>query len=415
MKLKSGVHLNIQNCNQFKTVLIIIRFEAEIKKEILAKRALLSALFEKNNAQYPNNQQFEQQLDFLYGASFSTTIDKKGNTHCLSLNLKIINEKFVNDKQLIKEGINLLKTIIFQPNATNNAFDEATFQLEKKNLIQYAKSISDDNRYYAQNQLKAIFFNNADYALPTYSSIPLIEKETAQSVFTYYQKMLEEDRIEIFVNGAVNEAELIEQFEAFPFAKRDTKDSIFFIDEGVQSTIREKTEQKKANQSILNIGYYVPADISKKEYFPLQVFNGLFGGFSHSKLFTNIREESSLAYDISSSVDVLRHLLIVETGIQKENKMQVIKLINQQLNDLKKGKFSKKELEQTILMLENIYQQGSDSQKVMLERMYLSRKIPEILSKNEWLNALRQVKKEDVTQIAESLKLQVIYFMEGIE
>ncbi len=29
---------------------------------------------------------------------------------------------------------------------------------------------------------------------------------------------------------------------------------------------------------------------------PLQLFNGIFGGFPHSKLFINVREKASLAY-----------------------------------------------------------------------------------------------------------------------
>ena len=34
------------------------------------------------------------------------------------------------------------------------------------------------------------------------------------------------------------------------------------------------------------------------------VMNGLLGGFAHSKLFTNVRENAGLAYTISSQLDL---------------------------------------------------------------------------------------------------------------
>ena len=36
---------------------------------------------------------------------------------------------------------------------------------------------------------------------------------------------------------------------------------------------------------------------------PMIVMNGLLGGFAHSKLFTNVRENAGLAYTISSQID----------------------------------------------------------------------------------------------------------------
>ncbi len=49
--------------------------------------------------------------------------------------------------------------------------------------------------------------------------------------------------------------------------------------------------------------------------FALQVFNGIFGGFPHSKLFMNVREKEHLAYYASSSIDTFRGFMTVQTGI----------------------------------------------------------------------------------------------------
>ena len=226
--------------------------------------------------------------------------------------------------------------------------------------------------------------------------------------------MLKNDQIEILVCGEVNSAKIIAAFSEFPFEKGSRLQTFALVDEGKQNIVREKFEPKKAAQSILNLGYYVPINIIDQEYFALQTFNGLFGGFAHSKLFQNIREKKSLAYYADSSIDILQHFLFVEAGIEGSNRNLVLKLINQQLKEIQLGHFSEQELQQTTLLLKNIFQQGLDSQRVLIERSYLSLKLPYLLPENQWLAAFEKVNREDVIRIARQIELQAVYFLEGI-
>ena len=49
--------------------------------------------------------------------------------------------------------------------------------------------------------------------------------------------------------------------------------------------------KQELKQSKLHIGYRTFITYKDEDYFALQLFNGLFGGFSHSKLFVNVREK----------------------------------------------------------------------------------------------------------------------------
>ena len=53
--------------------------------------------------------------------------------------------------------------------------------------------------------------------------------------------------------------------------------------------------------------------------------NGLLGGFAHSKLFTNVRENAGLAYTISSQLDLFSGFLRMYAGIDRENRNQARK------------------------------------------------------------------------------------------
>lgn len=63
-------------------------------------------------------------------------------------------------------------------------------------------------------------------------------------------------------------------------------------DEKVQP--KEVIDEEDVKQGKLNIGYRTSITYTDQDYPALQVFNGLFGGFSHSKLFINVREKPVL-------------------------------------------------------------------------------------------------------------------------
>ncbi len=79
-----------------------------------------------------------------------------------------------------------------------------------------------------------------------------------------------------------------------------------------------------SSQGKLNIGFRTNIIYGDTDYFAFQVFNGLFGGFPHSKLFINVREKASLAYYASSCLESHKGLMIVITGIETKNYEQSI-------------------------------------------------------------------------------------------
>ena len=62
--------------------------------------------------------------------------------------------------------------------------------------------------------------------------------------------------------------------------------------------VREKQDMK---QGKLHLGFSTPITFQHPDYPKMQMTNGVFGGFAHSKLFMNVREKESMAYYASSS------------------------------------------------------------------------------------------------------------------
>lgn len=86
--------------------------------------------------------------------------------------------------------------------------------------------------------------------------------------------------------------------------------------------MKERQVREPIVQAKLNLAYQTNVYYDEPERFALMVFNGLFGGFPHSKLFMNVREKESLAYYASSSVDTFRGFMSVQTGIDERTEIK---------------------------------------------------------------------------------------------
>ncbi len=62
------------------------------------------------------------------------------------------------------------------------------------------------------------------------------------------------------------------------------------------------------------------------------MYNGVLGGYPHSKLFTNVREKASLAYYASSRFDGHKGILTIQSGIEMANYEKAVDIIRKQLD-----------------------------------------------------------------------------------
>lgn len=419
MQLKKGVNLNIIKETKFKTVSIVVRFRTELKKTTVAKRMLISNLWETSNSVLKTNRDLDLKLSDMYGASYSTTVSKKGREHFLNLNLSIVDPKLLNEDNLLKEAIDFLKNVIFNPLLTiergETSFEKESFKREKKNLIKYLEATVEDRAYYAGQQLNKLYFTDENMQVAGTANAELIRKETAKTTYDYYQQMLNEDAIDIFVLGNLEgkAIDLIEKsFLDFDFIDRQDK-SNYFYQQDIKE-IQEITDEKDARQSIIQMAYNLPIQYGDDLYLALQVYNGLLGGFPHSKLFMNVREKESLAYYTTSSFDSFSGILRIRAGIEAEDKDKTQALIIEQVESMKNGEFSEQEIEQTKKMLATSYHLAQDSARNLIEQSFTRAQFPDkYMEKDEWLQALENVKPKDIISVAKLIKLQVVYFLKG--
>ena len=414
-QLAEGVNLHVLPTKQYKTIRIFIRFTARLQQEVITKRSLLSSMLETNSLNYPDQTKLSAKLAELYGASFGLSVRKKGNLHWLNVGISFVNGEYVNDPNLFSQAVDFLKEVLFYPNIKNQQFDQLTFDLEKNNLRLYLESLKEDKQTFASYALQELYFENSpEQKIPSLGVVEEMDKITARSLAAYYQEMMANDQIDIFVVGDVDPDKAAEAVGQLPFEPRETAHPELFYTQPQVNIVKERQVREPIVQAKLNLAYQTNVYYDEPERFALMVFNGLFGGFPHSKLFMNVREKESLAYYASSSVDTFRGFMSVQTGIDEKNRNQVLRLIHEQLESLRNGEITDLELAQTKAMLRNQYLLSLDSPQAAIEASFLDSWLPETkLSDEEWLKRMESVTIKEIQQVAEQIELQAIFFLAG--
>jgi len=408
--LQSGVNLTFIPTEKFKTTRLFFRFSTKHCKKDAAKRALLANLLETNSLNYPTQTKISEKLADLYGASFGLNVAKKGNIHQVNLMLNLVNGKYINEPNIFEEGVQFIKEVLFHPNIKEGAFDQDTFQREKENMIDYLDSLKEDKQTLAALCLQELYFEDVDQKTPSFGSKEDVKALNAYDLVQTYEEMISQDQIDIFVVGNIDKKETKRVIASLPFGPRSSFDSELFYRQKLKPEVQTKTLYEPVIQTKLNLAYQTSIYYDDPQRFSLLVFNGLFGGFPHSKLFINVREKASLAYYASSAFDSFRGLVTVQTGIDSKDRTQVISLVEKQLESLEKGDFTENELQQTKVMLKNQFLLSLDSSRGLIETAYLKQWFSNLVQdEKEFEKKIMSVTREDVKKVANDLQLQAIF------
>jgi len=413
-----GFRTHLLPTDKYKTNTLVLKMKAPLAKETVTLRALLPYVWQSGTKTYPSMKALRTHLDELYGATLNVDLTKKGEYHIITVRLDVANEKFLKEQpSLLRQAVQLLSEIVLSPALENGRFVSQIVEQEKRALKQRIQSVYDDKMRYANLRLVEEMCENEPYALHVHGRLEDVDAITPESLFSYYEKALQEDEIDLYIIGDMEETSTLEMVQSyFQFPSRSTQEAKQASTPPKAITnVREVVEKQDIKQGKLNIGYRTHITYEDDDYYALQQFNGIFGGFSHSKLFINVREKASLAYYAASRLESHKGLLMVMAGIEPANYEKAMQIIHEQMKAMKQGDFTDEEMEQTKAVIRNQLLETLDTPRGLVEVLYhnvvSSRKRPI----EEWLAKTDEVSREDVIRVAEKIELDTIYFLTGME
>ncbi|MEN0659463.1 EF-P 5-aminopentanol modification-associated protein YfmF [Caldifermentibacillus hisashii] len=411
-----GVKLHLVKTDKYKTNTIVFKMKAPIEKEYATTRALLPYVLQSGTNTYPSFTELRTYLENLYGATLSVDLQKKGEYHIISITMEVANEKFLKQSEpLLDKALTLLADVLFNPRSANDSFDEQIVAKEKRTLKQRIQAVNDDKMRYANLRLIQEMCKDEPYAIPVNGILEDVDQITAQSLYNYYQDSLSSDELDLYIVGDFTEEEVIQSCQAkFQLKSRTSKK---VEQTNIRKRVKENViiEKQDVAQGKLNMGLRTDTRYGEDDYFALQVFNGLFGGFPHSKLFINVREKASLAYYAASRLESHKGLMLVMTGIETKNYEKAVTIIKEQLQAMKNGDFTEADIEQTKAVIQNQMLETLDTSRGLVEVLYHNVISGTNVSEEVWKEKIAKVTKENIIQVGEKIQLDTIYFLSGLE
>ncbi|TWT28211.1 EF-P 5-aminopentanol modification-associated protein YfmF [Planomicrobium sp. CPCC 101110] len=415
INVAKGVNVHVNQTTQFKTINFSIRFKDKLTKEKASARSVLANVLQHSNEVYPSHTALRMVLDDLYGTSLYMDSTKRGNEHIVTLNVETVNDEYLSESGVLEKVMNLMYIVLFKPNFEAGLFKQSIFEREKSAIKERIESVFDEKTRYAQQRMLEHALPDHPASISPNGTIDDVESVTNELLVAEYRTMIEENEIEIYAVGDIQPetvASYIREFFHFGDREKPIAAPPLELKKPEEPHVREFEVMK---QGKLHLAFYTPVTFKDEKFPIMQLMNGVLGGYAHSKLFVNIREKESMAYYVSSSYASQFGLLFVLAGIDANLEEKAVKLILEQLEEVKKGNITDTELDQTKALLTNQLKEALDSARGQIEIYDQYMELSDSFEPEDLIKRWKNVTKEDIAAVAQDISLEMTYFLSGKE
>ena len=418
-EIKKGIKLHLIKTEKFKTNLVAVFLTTPITRENVTQNALISTVLRRGSKNMPTSLQISQELEEMYGASFDNGIDKTGDNHVLKFYLESVNDNFLPNEQenILKSSIDKLLEIILNPVTENGVFKEEYVKQEKENIKRIIEGKTDNKARYAIDRCIEEMYKDEPYGLYKFGYIEDLKDITPQNLYEQYMQLIQNCKIDIFVSGNIenNVEEIINNNENITkLGDREPKYLINELEKKEKAEEKEIIEEQDVVQGKIVIGLDLTLKNDDQKYDAL-VYNSILGGTANSKMFQEVREKASLAYTAGSSYVRYKSNIFIKCGIEIKNYEKAMEIIRKQVEDMKKGKFTDEEIENAKKSIISTIKSIDDEQDTQITYYFGQEITGNRITEDEYIDKIKNVKKENIVKIANSLTVNTIYFLRNYE
>lgn len=418
IKLKEGINLHIINTNKFKTNLLAVFLTTPLNREDVTKNALVPMVLRRGSSKLKNLEEISNKLDEMYGADFNCGVDKTGDNHVLKFYMESINNNFLPEQEnILEESMKVLLDIVFNPLIEENSFKKEYVESEKENLKQIILGKIDNKSKYAYERCIEEMYIDKPYGLYKYGYVEELEKINAKNLYEHYKKMISECKIDIFISGEIDEGSKQIAMENENIKNINERKPIYNKKSKKADNIEQERvieEKMEVSQGKLVLGLEVGKNDKDSKYSAL-IYNAILGGTPTSKMFQNVREKEHLAYVAGSNYVRHKNNVFIRCGIEIDDYKKALDLIKIQIEDMKKGDFTEEDIKNakaSIIATIKSIPEEQDSEMTYHFGQEISEHKMEYA---EYEENVQKVQKQDVIDIANSIRINTIYFLTTIE
>lgn len=334
-KLSNGLKVLLapMKNTQAVTVLALLPLGSRFEKESEAGSAhFIEHMLFKGTKKRANNLILSQELDVL-GAEYNAFTAQE-YTGCY---IKLLKENLEN-------SLDILADIFF-----NSLFEDKEIDKEKGVILEEIKMYEDNPSFYIHDLFYEAFFGQHPLGRNIAGRALSVSQITQKKLLSYKNDLYQPNNLWLILAGPISskDIDLVEKY--FNQVGRGSKREINkFIIKSHQPQIKiakRKVEQVQLSLGFSSLSYFAP----EQEKDALSILSIILGGSMSSRLFQKVRVERGLAYAIGCNSNFFNEtgVFYINAGVDPRKVSEVLEVIIEEINRIKKEGVSQSELKQT--------------------------------------------------------------------
>jgi len=365
---------------------------------------------------YPTPVLLNSRLEYLYGTVLDGVVTRFGESSLIQLEMTCIDNRYSLGGEDVGEAcLELMLDALFNPDAADCRLDGEKFELQRRLALESIESEINNKRRFAFNRMIEIMCEDEVFGISREETLEDVKSATPESAYNAWRELLSEATVQFNFVGSFDEkkaCELIKKnFEGIQ--RKPVENETLFVE--YAEDVTEQTEEMDIKQSKLVMGFRSGMKNRMDDMYATQMAVDIFGGGIYSRLFKNVREKLSLCYYCSASLIREKGLVVVQSGIENENRQKAVDEILRQLDIMKNGGFTDEEFEASKTAICDSLLGALDTPDAI--DMFLTRKMldDEILPIEESVRRYQALTREDVVRAAKRITLDTVYTLAGRE
>ena len=257
-------------------------------------------------------------------------------------------------------------------------------------------------------------YKDEPFGLFKFGYIEDLEGIDGKNLYEYYQELIKNCKIDIFVSGIVpdNIEQLIEENENVSKLQERQADYVIPVITKKETNQKENvvTESMEVTQGKLVLGLDINLENEEQKYDAL-LYNSILGGTANSKMFQNVREKAHLAYVASSSYSRQKSNIFINCGIEIANYEKALEIVKKQIEDMQNGDFTEEDIQNAKKGIISTIDLIDDEQDTAVTYYFGQELSEHKIGADEYKEKIEKIQKEDIVKIANAVSINIIYFL----
>jgi predicted Zn-dependent peptidase len=420
LELGPGIEYRYLTDDRWKSLSIDMFCKIPIEREIVTGIGMVPRLARRGTEDLPTLRDIAMRLEEMYGAGMGADATKIGPVQVIRFGINMPSPDYIDPLLLEGNGPSLGKAMSLvwdmatRPYLVNGAYPEDRFEMEREEHRRDILGIINNRARYAAMRLVEVISGDSPTGLPSWGVLDDLNKLNPRGTWVTWAGALVSCPISIYAVGqGVKElGEILQKTSLeFPFPRLvdGYRPRVDLKAPPAPEEIVHEEDFLPGEQTVLCMALHTEITEGHPDFPALIFFEGILGGFPHSKMFRNVREQEHLAYFADTSLNSWRGMVLAAAGVADEDRERCRDLVMEQVESMKKGDISDEEMDNTRTGLLRRYRSQSDSRGALIRRFLSQEIMGGPATEEELVSRIMKVTKDDVVRVAGMTRLTAVY------